>query len=71
MDRPDFSDDWLPGERESQDDDIGIPNVPGILEYHRRRLREWRLERGLCPECATPLVDGGDEEYCPNCPRDE
>jgi len=64
---PDFSQEWLPGEREAQDIDVGIPNVDAILWYHQQQLWQWRLDHGCCPDCCTPLVEGDHEEYCPNC----
>ena len=61
----------MPNQKSSEPDDIGIVNDAAALTIWMQQLWRWRLDRGLCPDCATPLVDGGIEEFCPNCPRDE
>lgn len=52
-------DDW--------DDEIGIPNVPAIVWYEQLKRWRERLDKGLCPDCGTPVIDTGMEEICPKC----
>jgi hypothetical protein len=54
---------------EPEDDDIGIPDVPGIVYFTQLAEDEEKIRNGICPRHDIPFLNDvpGRGEYCPDC----